>query len=98
MEEQGRAAWYTPATMAVEVIDSDDQLSVISVAEAGGPLRPVVVTRGEKQILTTLEAPAPECTETLLSFHLLLLAEQKTRPNLTMSQLREELVVTLILL
>ena len=37
----------------------DDQVRVISVAKAGGPSRPIVVTCGEKQLLTTLEAPAP---------------------------------------
>ena len=51
----------------------------------------MVVTCGEKQILTTLEAPAPDCTETLISIHLLLSAEQKARPNLTLAQLKEEL-------
>ena len=42
-------------------------------------------------MLTTLEAPAPDCTETLISIHLLLSAEQKTRPELTLAQLKEEL-------
>ena len=51
----------------------------------------MVVTCSEKQILTTLEAPAPDCTETLFSIHLLLSAEQKARPNLTLAQLKEEL-------
>ena len=51
----------------------------------------MVVTCGEKQILTTLEAPAPNCTETLISIHLLLSAEQKARPDLTLAQLKEEL-------
>ena len=60
-------------------------------SEEGGPSRPVVVTFGEKQILTTLEAPVPDCTETLISIHLLLSAEQKARPNLTLAQLKEEL-------
>ena len=64
---------------------------MISVAEAGGPTRPIVVTCGEKQVLTTLDAPAPNCTETLISIHLLLSAEQKLRPELTLAQLKEEL-------
>ena len=34
---------------------------------------------------------APNCTETLISIHLLLLAEQKSRPELTLEQLKEEL-------
>ena len=45
----------------------------------------------QKQILTTLEATAPDCTETLISIHLLLSAEQKARPNLTLAHLKEEL-------
>ena len=60
-------------------------------SEEGGPSRPVVVTFGENQILTTLEAPVPDCTETLISIHLLLSAEQKARPNFTLAQLKEEL-------
>ena len=63
---------------------------MISTSEEGGLSRPVIVTCGEKQILTTLEAPAPDCTETLISIHLLLSAEQKARPNLTLAQLKEE--------
>ena len=59
--------------------------------EVGGPSRPVVVTCSEKQILTTLEAPGSDCTETLISIHLLLSAEQKARLSLTLSQLNEEL-------
>ena len=43
------------------------------------------------QVLTTLEAPAPNCTETIISIHLLLSAEQKARPELTLAQLKEEL-------
>ena len=66
-------------------------MRVNSTSEEGGPSRPVAVTCGEKQILTTLEAPAPDCTETLISIHLLLSAEQKTRPHLTLAQLKEEL-------
>ena len=42
-------------------------------------------------MLTTLEAPAPNCTETLFSIHLLLLAEQKSRHALTLAQLKEAL-------
>ena len=51
----------------------------------------MVVTCGEKQILTTLEAQAPDWTEVLVSIHLTLLAEQKTRPNFTLAQLEGEL-------
>ena len=90
-EEQVRAAWDAPTFTQMENVDSDDQIRVTSVAEAGGPLRPIVVTRGEKQVLTTLEAPAPDCTETLISIHLLLSAEQKRRPELARAQLKEEL-------
>ena len=90
-EEQIRAAWYAPHTNQFEGAPQDDQVRVISVAEAGGPSRPVVITCGEKQVLTTLEAPAPDCTETLISIHLLLSAEQKLRPELTLAQLKEEL-------
>ena len=90
-EEQVKAAWYAPFANSADIIDTDDQIRVISTSEEGGPSRPVVVTCGEKQILTTLEAPAPDCTETLISIHLLLSAEQKARPNLTLAQLKEEL-------
>ena len=90
-EEQVKAAWYAPVANSADIIDTDDQIRVISISEEGGPSRPVVVTCGEKQILTTLEAPAPNCTETLISIHLLLSAEQKARPNLTLAQLKEEL-------
>ena len=90
-EEQVKAAWYAPVANSADIIDTDDQIRVISTSEEGGPSRPVVVTCGEKQILTTLEAPAPDCTETLISIHLLLSAEQKARPNLTLAQLKEEL-------
>ena len=89
-EEQIRAAWYAPSPSQFDGLSQDDQVQVISVAEDGGPSRPVV-TCGEKQVLTTLEAPAPDCTETLISIHLLLSAEQKARPTLTLSQLKEEL-------
>ena len=64
---------------------------MISEAEVGGPSRPVVATCGENQVLTTLESPGPDCTETLISIHLLLSAEQKLRPALTLAQLKEEL-------
>ena len=90
-EEQVKASWYAPVANSADIIDTDDQIRVISISEEGGPSRPVVVTCGEKQILTTLEAPAPDCTETLISIHLLLSAEQKARPNLTLAQLKEEL-------
>ena len=90
-EEQVKAAWYAPVANSADIIDTDDQIRVISTSEEGGPSRPVVVTCGEKQILTTLEAPVPDCTETLISIHLLLSAEQKARPNLTLAQLKEEL-------
>ena len=90
-EEQVKAAWYAPVTKSAEFADTDDQKRVISTSEEGGPSRPVVVTCGEKQILMTLEAPAPVCTETLISIHLLLSAEQEARPSLTLAQLKEEL-------
>ena len=90
-EDQIRAAWYAPHTNQFDGAPQDDQVRVISVAEAGGPSRPVVITCGEKQVLTTLEAPAPDCTETLISIHLLLSVEQKSRPELTLTQLKEEL-------
>ena len=76
-EEQVKAAWYAPGTNPTDFRDTEDQVRVISTSEEGGPSRPVVVTCGEKQILTTLEAPAPDCTETLISIHLLLSAEQR---------------------
>ena len=89
--EQISAAWYAPYTNKFNDIPQDDQVRVISVAEAGGPSRPIIVTCGEKRVLTTLEAPAPDCTETLISIHLLLSAEQKLRPELTLAQLKEKL-------
>ena len=91
-EEQVRAAWYASPPNQLDSVEQDDQVRVISVAEAGGPSRPIVVTCGEKQVLTTLEAAAPNCTESLISIHLLLSAEQKLRPALTLAaQLKEEL-------
>ena len=81
----------TAGEWETDFCDSEDQIRVISTSEDGGPSRPVVVTCGEKQILTTLEAPAHDCTETLISIHLLLSAEQKARPTLTLAQLKEEL-------
>ena len=90
-EEQFRAAWYAPSPSQFDGLGQDDQVRVISIAEDGGPSRPVVVTCGEKQVLITLEAPAPDCTETLISIHLLLSAEQKSRPTLTLTKLKEEL-------
>ena len=74
-----------------ESVTEDDEVRVISVAEAGGPSRTIIVICGEKQVLTTLEAPAPICTETLISIHLLRSAEQKSRPELTLAQLKEHL-------
>ena len=71
--------------------ENKDQVRAISVAEDGGSSRPIIVTCGEKQVLITLEAPAPNCTETLISIHLLLSVEQKLRPALTLAQLKEEL-------
>ena len=90
-EEQIRAAWYAPHTNQFDGAPQDDQVKVISVAEAGGPSRPIIVNCGKKQVLTTLEAPAPNCTETLISIHLLLSAEQKSRLDLTLAQLKGEL-------
>ena len=90
-EGQVEAAWYNPVTKSADFADTDDQIRVISTSEEGGPSRPVVVICGEKQIPTTLEAPEPDCTEALLSIHLLLSAEQKARPSLTLAQLKEEL-------
>ena len=90
-EEHSRAAWYASPTSHFNAITQDDQVRVLSVAEAGGPSRPVIVTCGEKQVLTTLEAPAPNCIETLISIHLIISAEQKSRPELTLAQLKEEL-------
>ena len=89
-EDQIRAAWYALQTNQFDGV-GQDQIRVISVAEAGGPSRSIIVTCGEKQVLTTLEAPAPNCTETLISIHWLLSAEQKLRPALTLAQLKEEL-------
>ena len=66
-EEQVPAAWYAPVTSSADFANTDDQIRVISTSEEGGPSRPVVVTCGEKQVFTTLEAPAPNCTETLIS-------------------------------
>ena len=82
-EEQVKAAWYAPVANSTDFCHSEDQIRVISTSEDGGPSRPVVVTCGEKHILTTLEAPAPDCTETLISIHLLLSAEQKARPHIS---------------
>ena len=90
-EEQVQAAWYAPVTSSADFANTEDQIRVISTSEEGGPSRSVVVTCGEKQILTTLEAPAPNCTETLISIHLLLSTEQKARPELRLAQLKEEL-------
>ena len=67
-EEHVHAAWFAPVTNSTEFAEPDDQIRVISTWEEAGPSRPVIVTCGEKQILTTLEAPAPDCTETLFPF------------------------------
>ena len=88
-EEQVQAVWYAPVTSSADFADTEDQIRVISTSEEGGPSRPVVVTCGEKQLLTTLEAPAPNCIKTLISIHLLLSAEQKARPDLALAQLKE---------
>ena len=45
-EEQVKAAWYAPYTNQLDGDPQDDQVRVISVAEAGGPSRPVIVTCG----------------------------------------------------
>ena len=90
-EEQVKAAWYAPVTKSADFADTDDQKRVISTSEELGPPRPVVMTCGEKQILTTLETAASDCAESLISIHLLLSAEQKARPSLTLAQLKEEL-------
>ena len=70
-------------TNQVDGAGQDDLVRVISVAEAGGPSRPIIVTCAAKQ------APAPNCTETLISIHLLRLAEHKMRPALRLAQLKE---------
>ena len=90
-EEQVRAAWYAPQSNQFDNTPQDDQVQVISVVEAGDPSRPIVLFCDEKQVLTTLESPAPDCTETLISIYLLLSAEQKSRPELTLAQLKEYL-------
>ena len=89
-EEQVKSAWYAPVTNSADFVDTDNQIRVILTSKEGGPSRLVVVTCGEKQILTTLEAPALDCTETLISIHLLLSAERRTRPSLTLAQLKED--------
>ena len=90
-EEQVKTTWYAPVSSQMESVDSGDQIRVIPVAEAGGPSRPVSVTCGKKQVLTTFEASAPDCTETLISIHLMLSAEQQHCPDLTLAQLKEAL-------
>ena len=90
-EDQVRAARYAPHTNQFDGATQGDQVRVTLVAEAGSPSRPNVVTCGEKQGPTTLEAPAPTCTETLNSIHLLLSAEQKSHPEITITQLKVEL-------
>ena len=86
-----RNAWYASPPNQLDGLGQDNQVRVISVAEAEGSSRPIVVTCGEKQVLTTLEAPAANCAKTLISIHLLLSAEQKLRPAQTLAQLKEEL-------
>ena len=66
-EEQVKAALYAPVMIPAEVTDSHEYVRVISISEKGGPSRPVVVTCGEKQVLTMLEASAPNCTGTHLN-------------------------------
>ena len=90
-EEQVRAPWYALLTNQFDGTRQDDQVRVLSVAEAGGPSRPIVIACDEKQVLTKLEPPAQDCTETLISIHLLLPAEQNLRPTLTLAQLKENL-------
>ena len=80
-EEQVKMAWYAPVTNSADFADADDRIRVISTSEEGGPSHSVVVTCGEK-ILTTLEAPAPDCTETQISIHLILSAEQNFKPHI----------------
>ena len=89
-EKQVKAAWYTPQANQFDSVTQDDQVRVISVAEAGAPSRPIIVTDGEKQVLTTLEAPSTNFTETLISMYLFHSAEQNSRPELTLAQLKEE--------
>ena len=90
--EQVKTAWYAPSPAQFDSVDSDGQVMVIYVAEAGGPSRPVIVTFGEKQVLTTMEVSVPDCTETRrISIHLLISAERKLRKQLTLALLKEEL-------
>ena len=81
-EDQVRAALYAPSPARFDGVESDDQVRVNCVADAGGPSRPVHVTWGEKPVLTTLEVTAPDCTETLNSIHWLISAEQKSPSEL----------------
>ena len=48
-EEQVRSAWFALQFNQFDNTSQDDQVRVISVAEAGGPSRPIVITCGEKQ-------------------------------------------------
>ena len=50
-----------------------------------------MVTCGRKQIYAALECPSDNNTETMISIHLLLSSARMTNPNLTLSQLKEEL-------
>ena len=92
-EEQVKAALYARVKIPAECTDSEAQVGLISVADAGGPSHPVIVICGEKEVLTTLEVPAPDCKETLISIHVLILAEQKSRTprGPTLCQLKEKL-------
>ena len=90
-DELVRAVWYAPVSTEIDNADAENQIMVISSAEAAMPSRPKAVTCGEQQILTTLDAPVPNFTEKLISIILLLFAEQKLRPKMTRAQLKEEL-------
>ena len=47
MRQVRAAAWYASPTKQFDAMGQDDQVGVISVAEAGGTTRPIVVTCGE---------------------------------------------------
>ena len=81
-KDQVRAAWYAPSPARFGGVELDEQVRVVSLADTRGPSRPVIV-------LTTLEIPALDCTETFFSIHVLVSAEQKSRP-LTLSQVKED--------
>ena len=69
-KEHFKAAWYAPLPAQLDSVDWNDQIRVVSVAETGRQPCPVIVTCGEKQVLTTLEAPTPDCTETTIFYPL----------------------------